>query len=134
LARYGAERADRCDVEHRSPSALDHVRDEPAAEVDHRGDVDLDQVEFGLRVRIGDWAQCGKPRIVDQDLRDDTERRDLVGQRGTLVAIRQIGGQDVRPAVEFFRQGPQPVGSPGHEDQSVTAAGEFAGDLLADTG
>jgi hypothetical protein len=35
-------------------------------------------------------------------------------------------------AVQFFREVPQAVGATGHKHQSVTAAGEFAGNLLAD--
>ena len=107
--------------------------DEPAAQVDHCGDVDLDQVEFGLWTCLGDRAQRGEPGVVDQDVRDDTERSDLVEQGRAFVAVREIGGQHVCPAGEFFRQVPKPVGPAGHKYQSVTAAGEFASDLLADS-
>ena len=81
----------------------------------------------------GDRAQRGESGVVDQDVRDDTERSHLVEQGRAFVAVREIDGQHVCPAVEFFRQVPKAVGPAGHEYQSVTAAGEFAGDLLADS-
>ena len=133
LPWYGTERSDRRDVKHCSASALDHSGDEPAAEVDHGSDVNLDQVEFGPRIRIGDRTQRGEPRVIDQHFRYDTESRHLVGQSRALFAVREIGSKHVCHAVEFFRQFPQTVGPAGDEDQSITAAGEFADDLLADS-
>ncbi|MDT7722381.1 MAG: hypothetical protein QOE94_3392, partial [Mycobacterium sp.] len=62
-----------------------------------------------------------------------TERSHLVGQGRALVAVREISRQHVCPPVQFFRQDLQAIGSAGHEHQSVTAAGEFPGDLFADS-
>ena len=62
LARQGLERGRRRHVQHRATMPVDHSRQEPAAQVDHRGHIDLDQVKFLFRNRFRDDTEWSTDR------------------------------------------------------------------------
>ena len=100
LAGQRTECADRGDVEYRAAAARDHAWHEPAAQVGHGGDVDLDEVEFGRRVGLGDRPGGAQPGVVDQDVDDQAELGHPIGQGGPLVGLGQVGGQHVGALAE----------------------------------
>ena len=82
LPGQGLERRRAGDVEDRPAAALDHARQEPAAEVDDGDDVDLDHPDLGLGVGLRDRAERGEAGVVDQDVAGEAELGDPVEQAG----------------------------------------------------
>jgi hypothetical protein len=134
LPGHRAERAHGGHVENGTPPSIDHAGQEPAAEVDDRGDVHLDEVEFLLWNGFRDRADRRQARIVDQDVDGYAESGDAVGQRGAIPTQRQIRGQRLCPASKFTGQPLEDVPASSHQHQSVSAVREFACDGLADSG
>jgi hypothetical protein len=111
---------------------VDHSGQEPAAKFDDRGHVDLDKVDFLLWNGFRDHSEGREPGVVDQDVWNQTKRRDPVGQGRPFGAVGQVGGQWVRlsaqPSGEVF----ETVGAAGYQDDLIAAPRQYLGKLLAD--
>ena len=74
------------------------------------------------------------PALFYQDVRGEAKGRDPVRYSRPLRGFRKVDGQHVRHRVQRRGKFGQTVGLTGNQHQLITAAGEFARDLLADTG
>ena len=113
-------------------TAGDHARHEPGAQVDDRCDVDLDDVEFGVRVGPVLRTHHGQTGVVHQGVDLQAQCGHPAGQRRALRGPGKIGRHNDSTLTEFGGELGQPVGAPGHQHHMVAAAVEFAGDLGAD--
>ena len=105
-----------------------------AAEVDDGRHVDLNQGELRFGITRGHRAHGGQPGVVHQDVRGEHDGRHPVRNPRSLHGFREVDGQHVRHRVQRLGKFGQAVGSTRDKHQFITAAGEFACELLADTG
>ena len=112
---------------------VDHSGQESAAQIDHSGHIDLDEVEFLLRNRFCDESQCLEPGVVDQDVRNQTERRDPIWQARPRGSIGQVGGQRVRLRTQPSGELVKAVGAAGYQHHLIAAPRKYPGELFADS-
>ena len=110
-----------------------HRRQKAGTEVDHRGDVYLDLVEFGGRIGGLLRPHRGQAGVVYQHVDFQPEFGDPARQFGAVPANRKISRQNRTLCAQLRSEFGQPVGPAGHQDHMPSAPGEFTGELGADS-
>ena len=135
LAGQGLERRRAGDVEDGAAAALDHARQETAAQVDDGDDVDLDHLHLVLGRRPRDRSEGGEAGVVDEHVGGEAEPGDPVEQPGTRRPVGEVGGEHGGAAAlggDLLGQRLELVGGAGDQGDVVAATDELARDLGAD--
>ena len=133
LARQRPERAHRGDIEHRTSTAVDHLRHESRAQIDDGGHVDFEHVEFGVGIDALLRSHRGQAGVIDEDVDIEAESLHLIGQDRACLALGKIGRHNRRALTQLGGERSEAIGAPGDQYDVVSAAVEITGDLGADT-
>jgi cytochrome c len=96
LARHRLEGCRGGDVENGSGPALDHAREEQAAQVDHGFDVGPHELDLSLRVAVVHRAERPHSGVVDQHVHRQPAPGDLLDELAASLRVGQIGRQGLR--------------------------------------
>lgn len=105
--------------------------------MDRGGAVDVDQLEFPVERRLVEEAVGAEAGVVDQDVEPMAVGGQGLAESLAFVGVGEVGDEggacDVVRALDGLGDGVEAVGAAGHEGEVVSARGELARDLLADT-